>query len=118
MTEYTNWLAKTIGEKLAADSIGKPVFVRLLLVLSADHGLLDRQLQQAAEMAGGWIENRSVRMERMGSARDGGCSALVEYAGGQTALVTVEVVRGEPEARVLIVGQHGTLRFDDYPEVA
>ena len=118
MTNYCNWLAKTVGEKLAADSIGRPVFVRLVLALSADHGLLEQQLQLAAAVAGGWIGSGSVRMERMGSARDGFLSALLEYAAGQTALLAVEIVRSEPQAQVLIVGQHGTLRFDDYPEVA
>lgn len=117
MTSYLNWLEKSVEEKLAADSIGRPVFVRLVLALTTDHGLLDQGLQRAVAMADRWLGSKSQRMERMGGAREGYVSALAEYHDGQTALLAAEVFRTEPEARVLIVGQRGTLRFDDFPGV-
>ena len=118
MTSYLKWLEKTVEEKLAADAIGRPLFVRLVLALTSDHGLLEQMLADAGELSGRWLRSKSLRVDRLGEAREGYLSALVEYGGGQTALLAAEVVRGEAEARVLVVGQHGTLRFDDFPEAA
>jgi len=46
-------------------------------------------------------------------------SLQVEFAQGQTALVRAELTHGgESSVQLLCVGQHGTLRFDDFPDPA
>ena len=53
----------------------------------------------------------------LGGVKYGTVSLQVEFARGQTALVSAELTHGgESSVQLLCVGQHGTLRFDDFPD--
>jgi len=117
MDEYLKWLERTIGEPLAGGKIGRPVFVRGHAELVADHGLLAGLLGDLAQISAGWMSSPLTRVFAQGGARAGYMSALLEFSGGQTALVATTIRRGEQgEVSVLIAGQQGTLRLDDLPE--
>jgi hypothetical protein len=42
-------------------------------------------------------------------------TALVDFAQGQSALVTAEVTLDEPRVSLLILGNHGSMQFTDFP---
>jgi hypothetical protein len=118
---YLDWLEQTLATRLADKPIGEPVAVRAFFQLSEDHGLLQPALAEAAAAAARWLNARPTRLFAQGGAAAGYVSALVEFAGGQTALLTSEARHpsgpslGESEVLVLILGNHGTLRYNDQP---
>lgn len=114
--KYLAWLEETVGARLRGGAIGKPVFVRANLQLSADHGHLVPLAAAALDTASQWIGAAVRSIYAQGGIRQGFVSLLVEFAGGQSALVTAELAHSGAETQLLIVGQHGTLRFDDFPE--
>jgi len=117
MDEYLKWLDKTIGEPIAGGKIGRPVFVRAHVELTADHGLLPPLLGHLARMARAWINSRLTRVYAQGGLRAGYLNAILEFAGGQTALVGATLQRGEQGGvSFLITGQLGTMRLEDLPE--
>lgn len=114
---YLSWLDKTVGAQLSSDQIGKPVFVRAHLELTADHGLLIPLSEAGMAMTRRWLGASVRSIYALGGVTYGTVSLQVEFAQGQTALVSAELTNGdELSVQVLCVGQHGTLRFDDFPD--
>ena len=117
MDSYLNWLDKAVGAKLAEGAVGKVVFVRAHFQWTADHGVLQPVLDAGLAIVGGWVGSSIRKQDLQGSAGAGFLNTLVDFDGGQTALVASEVtLGGEPQTQVLVVGQNGTVRFDDYPD--
>ncbi|MGH9659609.1 MAG: hypothetical protein ACRD96_13760 [Bryobacteraceae bacterium] len=99
---------------LATGRIGRPVAVRAFLQWTADHGVLTRLAADACDAAARWFESAVTACYARGGAAEGYVSVLAEYARGETALVAAEVLREGPAATlVLVVGNRGTLQFDD-----
>ena len=117
---YFAWLEKTVGAKLAAGAIGRPVFIRAHLELSADHGLLIPVTEAVLAITRRWMGSAAgVRgIYALGGVKHGSVTLQVEFAQGQTALVSAEPVHpaAEPAVQILCTGQHGSLRFDDFPD--
>jgi len=114
---YLIWLEKTVGSQLSSDSIGKPVFVRAHLELTADHGLLIPLSEAGLAMTQRWLGAGVRSIYALGGAKFGTVSLQIDFVQGQTALVSAELAHGaESSVQVLCVGQHGTARFDDFPD--
>jgi hypothetical protein len=114
---YLEWLEQTVHDRIRSGSIGRPVFARLHLELSADHGLLMPYAAAGLEVVTQWLGSSVDRVYARGGVRQGFISLMVEFGQGQTAFVDAAVnAAGEGEARLLLVGQRGTLRLDDLPE--
>lgn len=116
MQSYLQWLDGVVADKLSQDPVGKPVFVRLSLQLSPDHGLLKQTLALGVDLVTHWLGGKATSVYEQGGARDGHLAALVQLDHGQSALVAAESAMGEPSAMVLVIGQHGSLKLEDYPE--
>lgn len=118
MDVYLAWLEQSVGARLA--DVAPVVFVRAHLQLTADPAALPAILASGSAMAARWLGAREAQREVTGSAADGWLNAIVEFDRGQSALVSAETVPGatEPQTQILVVGRHGTVRFDDYPDPA
>ena len=119
---YVEWLEKAVQRKLADDSIGLPVVLRAELNLISDHGLLISSLARIASAAERWFASKPLTVYAQGGAELEYVSLLVKFSGGQTALLSSEVVRGDggpgaegPNVLLLVVGNHGTMEFRDNP---
>ena len=119
---YVEWLEKAVERKLADNSIGLPVALRAQLNLSSDHGLLAPSLAGLASAAQRWFASKALTVYAQGGAELEYVSLLVKFSGGQTALLSSEVVRGDggpgaegPNVLLLVVGNHGTMQFTDNP---
>lgn len=116
---YFSWLEATVGAQLSGDRVGKPVFLRAHLELTADHGLLIPISEAAVAIARRWLGAGVRSIYALGGVKHGTVSLQVEFAQGQTALVSAELTHGgESSVHLLCAGQHGTLRFDDFPDPA
>jgi hypothetical protein len=116
MQGYLDWIDKAVSARLEGGAIGKPVFVRMFLQLSADHGVLEPLLGSAIRPVVKWFGAPTSRVRIQGGVKAGYLSGHFEMAGGQSALIAVEAATGEPSCELLVIGQHGSLKFDDYPE--
>ncbi len=114
---YFSWLERTIETALAGSQIGRTVFVRAHLELTADHGLLIPICEAGLSIAGRWVGADVRRIYALGGVKHGSVSLQVQFADGQTSLLSAELTHGgEPVVHLLIAGQQGALRFDDFPE--
>src|SRR5262245_45571344 len=115
---YLDQLEKWIASGLAQKPVGEPVAVRAFYQLTADHGLLLPMLAAATSMTATWFSSQPVRLYALGGAQTGYISVLAEFARGQTAILTVESLQQRrPAVSVLVIGNHGTLRHEDSPEL-
>lgn len=114
---YLDWLEKSLLAAVAGQRIGQVVSVRAIFQITADHGLLVPLAAQAVETASRWLASPAARIYAQGGVREGFVTVLAEFGGGKTAVVTVEGLRQEaPLALVLLIANHGTLRWDDAPQ--
>jgi hypothetical protein len=116
---YLKWLEESLSGKLDAKPIGEPVALRAYLELSSDHGHLVPTAAAAAAIAGRWFGAGLPTVYAQGGAGQGYVSITARYPGGQTALIVAEARRGDttepPAARLLLIGNKGTIEFADSP---
>ena len=110
---YLTRLTAAIKKELEQGRLGTPVYVRLVIVASSDHGHLVpvsvAGIQLIQELLGPAIDEIFVA----GSVESGNLSLQLHLEGGRTGQVVVILKReGAPGADLLLVGNHGTLRHD------
>ncbi len=110
---YLTRLTAAIKRELEQGRLGTPVYVRLVIVASSDHGHLVpvsvAGMQMVQELLGPPIGEIFVA----GSVESGNLSLQLHLEGGRTGQVVVTLKReGSPGADLLLVGNHGTLRHD------
>lgn len=110
---YLTRLTEAIKNELAQGRLGTPVYVRIVIVASSDHGHLVpvsvAGIQVVQELLGPAIDEIFVA----GSVESGTLSLQLHLQGGRTGQVVVILKReGAPGADLLLVGNHGTLRHD------
>jgi hypothetical protein len=110
---YLTRLTAAIKQELEQGRLGTPVYVRLVIVASSDHGHLVpvsvAGIQLIQELLGPAIDEIFVA----GSVESGNLSLQLHLEGGRTGQVVVILKReGPPGADLLLVGNHGTLRHD------
>ena len=110
---YLTRLTAAIKDELAQGRLGTPVYVRIVIVASSDHGHLIpvsvSGIQVVQELLGPAIDEIFVA----GSVESGSLSLQLHLEGGRTGQVVVILKReGAPGADLLLVGNHGTLRHD------
>jgi hypothetical protein len=110
---YLTRLTAAIKKELEQGRLGTPVYVRLVIVASSDHGHLVpvsvAGIQLIQELLGPAIDEIFVA----GSVESGNLSLQLHLEGGRTGQVVVILKReGPPGADLLLVGNHGTLRHD------
>jgi len=116
---YPEWLEKSLQAAIARKGIGAPVALRAFLQLTPDHGLLLPVLAHGVQMAERWFGSPLKQLYAQGAVEAGYLTALAEYQRGQTALISAETCRSEdPMVLVLLVGNRGTLQFEDKPDLA
>ena len=117
---YLTWLAESVRLKLEAKAIGEPVALRAHFELSGDHGLLTPTTATGVSLAVEWFESNELSLYAQGGASQGYVNVLARFEGGQTALLgsaltqTGDLAR-PPSVMLLLVGNLGTMRFEDEP---
>ena len=88
--------------------------------LSGDHGLLTPTTATGVSLAVEWFESNELSLYAQGGASQGYVNVLARFDGGQTALLgsaltqTGDMAR-PPSVMLLLVGNLGTMRFEDEP---
>ena len=117
MPAYFVRLGRMVRSAVSQRRIGSPVALRAFFHLSPDHGRLMPLLGEALNTASGWFASPPARLYALGGVREGQVTVLLEYAGGETALVSVGVLQDPtPSADLLLIGNRGTLRYEGRSE--
>jgi hypothetical protein len=106
-------LHRAVQAALGAQRLGKPVFVRYLLVGPEKPEAVVPRLAQVAGVVRGWLGQPLERVYAVGSPADGQASLTLQFRDGGSALVNF--IRGRPAgpgADVLVLGNHGLLSHD------
>jgi hypothetical protein len=107
---YLERLREAVAAEVGAGRIGEPVFARLVVEASADHGHLLGTAAAAAAFCGEILRAEIERLLVLGSVESGHLSVQVELAGGKSALVAAALLRRPaPRVDLLLVGNHGAL---------
>jgi hypothetical protein len=114
---YLDWLTESLAAKLAEKPIGETVALRGDFELTSDHGLLSPSTASAVAMAARWFDAGPLKVYAQGGPDQSYVSVLATFAGGQTALLVSGLLRdgAAPSARLLVIGNHGTMNFQDRP---
>ena len=88
--------------------------------LSGDHGLLTPTTATGVSLAVEWFESNEFSLYAQGGASQGYVNVLARFDGGQTALLGAALTQTSDRARppsvmLLLVGNLGTMRFEDEP---
>lgn len=111
---YLRRLREAVLQKISSGHLGEPVFARLVLAVSADHGHLLPAAGEGVALAGEVLRAQVQRVYAGGSVKSGHLAVQVELEAGRTALVTVAMLRHElPRVDLLVIGNHGTLYHEN-----
>lgn len=105
-------LATAVSQETSSGRLGEPVFARLILVISPDHGHLIPLSEQAVGLVQELLQFRAEAVLARGSQESGSLTVQLDLEGGRSALATVAIRREEePQVDLLLVGNHGSLRY-------
>jgi predicted dehydrogenase len=105
-----------IEQAIGSSRIGTPVSLRLVAHTTADHGRIDDVLAEALGAACDWLGGEPESVHASGGGEKGQTTALVRFAGGQTALVSAGI-RGEgpPLFEAIVIGTRGVVAWEPDP---
>jgi hypothetical protein len=106
-------LHQAIRTTLASRRLGRPVFVRYLLSISAEPDTLLPTLARLATLVRYWLEQPMKRVYALGPVESGQLSVTLHFEDGATALVGLipnSSLAGS--ADLLVLGNHGALYHD------
>src|SRR5258708_31012184 len=83
---YFSWLEKTVGAQLSGDQVGKPVFVRAHLELTADHGLLIPISEAGVAIARRWLGAIVRSIYALGGVKYGTVSVVYQVGVSANAI--------------------------------
>ena len=105
-------LATAVSQETSSGRLGEPVFARLILVISSDHGHLIPLSEEAVVLIQEMLQFQVEAVLARGSQESGSLTVQLDLERGRSALVVVAIRREEePQLDLLLVGNHGTLRY-------
>jgi len=102
-------LKKSVDSLIEKDRIGSPVFLRCVLNIA---GEISNLLQPTAEMAAlsnGWIPSQPQRVYARGDAEAAQVTVMIQYVGGQMAVLSINRVDTETAIDIMLVGNKGVI---------
>ena len=105
---------QTIENGLKTEQIGRPVAVRIVAHLVADHGQTEIMAARTLECAAGWLGADVVDVTAGGGAGSGQITILARFDRGQTALVSAGSCGVDrPLLAIHVWGSRGILSWED-----
>ena len=108
-TRLSYWVSVDQGvkEALSNGRVGTPVFVRWTLLAAGEMESVEGSLCRMAEQVISWFESGPERVYALKTDRSGFLSAGLEFASGQTALLTAGLSQGRPSVDFIMLGSEG-----------
>lgn len=107
---YVTRLREAVKTEIASGRLGTPVFARLGLAVSADHGHLLELAAQSIELCGDLLGVPVGTIRAAGSLEKGHVSVQVDLAAGKSALVSASALNESPRwFDLFLLGNHGSV---------
>ena len=107
---YVTRLHEAVKTEIASGRLGTPVFARLGLAVSADHGHLLELVAQSIELCGDLLGFPVGTIRAAGSLEKGHVSVQVDLAAGKSALVSASALNESPPwFDLFLLGNHGSV---------
>jgi predicted dehydrogenase len=105
---------RAVEQALSTTQVGRPVAVRVVAHVRADHGHVRLLAADALAHAVKWLGSEPDRVTAAGSVQSGQFTALARCVGGQTALVSAGSSGiGRPLLAIEVWGNRGMLSWED-----
>ncbi len=101
-------LQKSVQTVIKSGRIGSPVFLRCVCQIATEKSLLQPAAAVMA-LANEWMPAEPERIYAQSDAEATQLTLMVQYAGGQSAVLSVNRTRAEPECDVMLVGNKGVI---------
>ena len=107
---YITRLRQALSTEIASGRLGTPVFARLSLAVSADHGHLLELAAQGVQLSSDVLGAQVEAILAAGSVEAGHLSVQVDFAGGKSALVSISAPgESAPWLDLFVLGTRGSL---------
>ena len=108
---YVERLRGVVLKELQSERVGTPLFARLMIEISPDHGHLLDIVTGGIQLTESFLQSRVETLLALGDVKSGHLSAQLKLEGGRSGLVTAALVRNDsPRFDLRGVGNRGTLR--------
>ena len=102
-------LKKSVQSVIDKSRIGNPVFLRCVLNLVSDEDSLLQPTADIVSLSNGWISSQPQNIYAQGDADTTQVTVMVQYVGGQMALLSVNRVESETAIDIMLVGNKGVI---------
>jgi hypothetical protein len=108
-------LTQGVQKAITEGQIGAPVFVRWVAANASEAAELLPGLGAMLEAAEAWLGSAAQRVYAVGGPAAGQVTAMVDYEGGQGALLTTALAPspGPPHVNLTLLGQRGAVYHDN-----
>ncbi len=106
-------LYETVKEILETGRVGVPVFVRFSAQFTSEDEYVEDVLVRILSMACSWMEAPPLQLYAQSRDKSRHFTVTIQYAGGQTAIVSVNTVPGTADRLdLMLLGNKGGLYHD------
>ena len=104
-------LQQSVQSVIADGRIGSPVFLRCMVHAHIEGAHIVKGMAALTALANMWMPSSPERLYALGSADATQATATVHYAGGQTAILSVNRIPDHQEASVdvILIGNKGVI---------
>ncbi|MDE0086074.1 MAG: hypothetical protein OXU23_10205 [Candidatus Poribacteria bacterium] len=102
-------LKKSVDSVIEKDRIGSPVFLRCVLNIASESSNLLQPTAEMAALSNGWIPSQPQSLYAQGDAEATQVTVMIQYVGGQMAVLSVNRVDTETAIDLMLVGNKGVI---------
>ena len=104
-------LQQSVQSVINDGRIGNPVFLRCMVQTPIEETNVVSGIAALTEIANSWMPSAAEQIYALGGADTTQITAMVQYAGGQTALLSVNCIpaNGEASVDLRLVGNKGVI---------
>ena len=107
-------LQQSVSSVIAEGRIGSPVFLRCMVQIPLTGASVVSSMAAVAAVANTWMPSKPERIYVPDKLAATQMTAMVQYAGGQTAMLSVNRIPavGEASVNLMLVGNKGVIHHD------
>ncbi len=105
-------IKKSVDSVIEKDRIGSPVFLRCVLHIVNETMNLLHPAAEIVSLSNGWIPSKPQCVYAQGDADATQITVMVQYDGGQMAVLSVNRVDSETAIDLMLVGNKGVIYYE------
>ncbi|RKU19938.1 hypothetical protein C6501_00985 [Candidatus Poribacteria bacterium] len=102
-------LKKSVQSVIEKGRIGSPVFLRCVLHIASETSSLLQPTSEIVALSNGWMPSQPQRIYAQGDVNATQVTVMVQYTGGQMAMLSINRVETETAIDIMLVGNKGVI---------